>query len=1443
MKNSINKKLSLGIAAAALCLLGLELGTDGLRPASDNDFTLELKKKLSRLTSKNPEERVYVQTDRPFYAAGDNIWLSAWIRNGQGLRPSAQSDIVTVELINPKGAVERKINLIGRNGQASGDFALAPDAPGGLYKIRAYTDWMKNDGEDRCFTKEIQVQDVVLPTLKMHLEYAKKGYGPGDEVVADVDILTNEGKPLGAHAVRFSASLRGKELTSQTLSSDKEGRVTVRFTLPDKNLGRDGLLNVLVDYNGSTESISRSIPISTNELKVSFFPEGGDLVNGISSRVAFRALDEFGKGADVEGELHEEGGALVARFSSLHKGMGSFAFTPQAHKRYYMTVVRPRNVNVKYFLPEALERGYVMEVHKGQDAATVKVGSTESTEMTVVAQMRGKILYSTVLPVIRGDNTFSFATDRFPMGVLQVTLFDKRGIERAERLLFVNPHKQLSVSVKADKQKYLPREKVRLDVMVKDEDGLPAPALLSMSVVNDQLLSFADDRSGSLVSHLLLQDDIREKIEEPDFYFRKSEGKAPAALDLLMMTAGWRRFTWEKVLDDQEPDLKYEARKAILSGVIRDANTQKPLHNVKLSAGGKKWTTDSTGSFSIRDLELYDPALFQIERQGYFTQQQHVNDYSSGIVWYLYPAMQNHHGWNKHSRAKMDMEEAVPEMAMQFAAAGMAAPQAVENKAIKPMKHKALLAAPRVNRAVRQGELAIAREDRLWDADDSVREQEGQQGAGYHRARVFAAPVYDKQQEVTERTDFRNTIYWNPRLEIGHNGKRTIEFYASDDITSFRAVVEGLAADGTAGRGEAEFFTQLPFALLTKVPSHLIGNDVVHLPVTLKNNTSKPLGGSFTLALPAQLELLSKPAEAQTIMPGVARTIYLDCRVRQCSVDTVVKIGFSACALRDEITVEVKIRPRGFPVSRSFSGQHAEKEYDFETREVVPGSLRISVNAFPDVVSDLMTGVEGILREPYGCFEQTSCTAYPNAMALQYMKHSGSGDSRALARANDLLDRGYKRLTTFETPTKGYEWFGSTPAHEGLTAYGIMEFADMKRAGQNIDEQMLDRTARWLMMHRDGKGGFERERRALHDFGRISDEVMNGYIVYALSDAGYKDIEREFETSHKKALASGDAYLLALSANAALSLGKTRECSQALTSLLKLQSPDGSFTGSSHSITYSQGRSLTIETTALAVMALLQSGDADPAHLAKAVKALISMRDGSGTFSSTQGTILALKALTAYAIYNKKAKEDGVLVVYVDGHRVAEQAYKAGERGTVTIRDIEKFVTREGRHTLKVKFSGTRSPLPHSVSVNWSTTLPASADSCALGLVTSVTGREVHTGETVRLNITLTNKRKRDVPSAMAIIGIPAGLSVQPWQLKELQEKKVFDFYEISGDKLSLYYRGMGASDVREIALDLKAEVPGEFNFPASCVYLYYTNEHKSWCSAGKIKVNKTAGS
>ncbi len=261
-----------------------------------------------------PQEKMYVHTDRTLYKPGENIWFKAYPTNADNTT-STQSPVVYAELINPRGSVERKLTLVRQNGVFKGDFNINQNAPGGIYKIKVFTNWMKNS-EDPHFEKEITVQGVVLPRLLMKLDFEKDAYGPDDQVTAELDLRSLDDSPLRRKNFEAAIQLGGQSWKTVKGETDGEGHADIKFRLPDELVTNDGLLNVMISHEGTTESISRSIPIVLNNIDVQFFPEGGDMVMGIENKLGFKALDEFGKAADVSGVVLNGRGETVAKFES-----------------------------------------------------------------------------------------------------------------------------------------------------------------------------------------------------------------------------------------------------------------------------------------------------------------------------------------------------------------------------------------------------------------------------------------------------------------------------------------------------------------------------------------------------------------------------------------------------------------------------------------------------------------------------------------------------------------------------------------------------------------------------------------------------------------------------------------------------------------------------------------------------------------------------------------------------------------------------------------------------------------------------------------------------------------------------------------------------------------------------------------------------------------------
>ena len=164
-----------------------------------------------------PEDRIYLMTDKSFYFPGETVWLSAFVRNGADLAPSLKSEILHVEWVAPSGNVDKELTLITRKGTGTGDITLSKDAPGGLYTLRAYTQWQKNDPDPLFFEKKIPVQHVVVPRVKMHLDYLRESYGKGDEVQADFEARGRDDAPLKDYAFTYTLHRQDAAALNQLL--------------------------------------------------------------------------------------------------------------------------------------------------------------------------------------------------------------------------------------------------------------------------------------------------------------------------------------------------------------------------------------------------------------------------------------------------------------------------------------------------------------------------------------------------------------------------------------------------------------------------------------------------------------------------------------------------------------------------------------------------------------------------------------------------------------------------------------------------------------------------------------------------------------------------------------------------------------------------------------------------------------------------------------------------------------------------------------------------------------------------------------------------------------------------------------------------------------------------------------------------------------------------
>ncbi|KPK86071.1 MAG: hypothetical protein AMS27_05890 [Bacteroides sp. SM23_62_1] len=503
----IQRKIRL-IVLGIIILLGIifvsfrEVKIVPVKPATD------IPEKLNTYYKQYPQQKVYMHFDKQIYQAGENIWFSVYFLDATTHIPSSHCNTLIVEFVNSFGQTTMTRLLKMENGYAHGDFTIFDSIPTGLYEIRAYSNWMRNFGDDFFFRRQISV---------MNPDFSDQLYR--DEKLAN--------KKLKKKSIR------------------KSGKTDIQF-----------------------------------------FPEGGYLVDGIESRVAFKAINELGLGVEVHGEIFNKKEERITEFNTYHQGMGEFRINPEVNEKYYALVNLENNRKEKINLPEPLPSGYILDVNnRSNKEILVKINSTfTDPELILIGHTRGHIFYHSNIRLESGQAEIKIPADLFPTGILNLTLFDNRSQPLCERLVFVNHNDLLNVDIEPDKEIYGTRQKISLKITIRDKDNNPVEGNFSLAVSDREMNNFSGDFYSGISSYLLLVSDLKGRIQNPGYYFEKNTPETRQALDLLMMTQGWRRFVWNNVIAEIPLEINYPVEKGLsVQGKITREFFNIPLKNIPVT--------------------------------------------------------------------------------------------------------------------------------------------------------------------------------------------------------------------------------------------------------------------------------------------------------------------------------------------------------------------------------------------------------------------------------------------------------------------------------------------------------------------------------------------------------------------------------------------------------------------------------------------------------------------------------------------------------------------------------------------------------------------------------------------------------------------------------------------------------------------------------------------
>lgn len=775
-------------------------------------------------------EKVYLQTDRAQYVAGDTLWFKAWLVDASRHTPTAPSQTLYVNLLDSTGGVRVSQMLhIDSTGQGPGSITLPASLSGGTYQLLAYTNWMRNSGDDFLFRKRIRIES-------------------GNSFFAE----------------------------------------------------------------------NSTIPSAGLTLRV--FPEGGNLVEGLTARIAFQALDGQGRSVAITGVLTNQKGDTLSDFLSLHRGMGTFMITPQPGQTYRALAASADGQLTSVDLPAALPTGYELAVDNLTNPHALRVlirsNQPEMGQLILFAHVRGQVCYQAQLDASKMEMLVAIPYDSIRQdGILHLTLFDVDNQPVAERLAFINQHRQLGIKIQSDNATYLPRQPITLTFSVTDPLGKPVSTNLSLAVTDTKQALELEPDAATLRSHLLLTSDLRGHIEAPEYYFDLTESHARQYLDYVMLTHGWRRFTWKALLSDSAVQPMYAVETAIkLQGQVYYDDKTKPVAALYPNGQGGSYLvqyperdkiareTALTGMFRTNRNLL--PLAFKTDGRGELLMQnllftdtatvvlQQPDKRTIGIDWLPrslpnfvpLPRLPNSTLANRQTLINQALETQA--LTRQLRENGGRLLKAVNVKARKLDASRndyrrqmygtadativatdQMRSMPNVLRMIQgqvagvdvfvngdgSGSISIRNEPaavmidgviidnnvlatinsndveaidvlknpstyaifgvrarggvvniltRRGGGEDKKIKQVSSKVVGYAVSREFYSPQY-ATESTTSPPDNRATLYWNPSVQTDANGKATVTFYNSGVTTTIQAVAEGIGSDGLPGYGKA----------------------------------------------------------------------------------------------------------------------------------------------------------------------------------------------------------------------------------------------------------------------------------------------------------------------------------------------------------------------------------------------------------------------------------------------------------------------------------------------------------------------------------------------------------------------------------------------------------------------------------------------------------------
>ncbi len=1116
------------------------------------------------------------------------------------------------------------------------------------------------------------------------------------------------------------------------------------------------------------------------------------------------------------------------------------------------------------------------------DKTIAKVG--ERLNLSALSSVKGGTVYFDVIRnkqtiVTRAENANGGQANLLlplthdMVGTLQIRAYKilpDENILRDSRTLIVTPADDLNIHVTADKAQYKPGGEAVLKFAVQDAQKHPVQAAIGLAVVDESVFALSELQPGLERVIFTLEKELMEPKYElhgltpsslmqpnPVQFQREDERQRAAALilaaapepanfDIRVDTFAQK---WAKVAVKTIQYMMEANRKIVNAAQKYKADT----HTSLTAEEGAPYLV-SKGY--LRESDLRDPwgHAYKVNMMGgknfdnnYFT----LSSAGPDGKWNTPDDLANvsMYGWNDANRTRSRGRRG----AAQGFLDGIS-PQDIfaldsDNSLIVEALEKEM---PQANRGLGAG--GGFGGGRVFNAP----------GAGAPRPLMLMAKAKmddakkDKTETVTVgaggsdaprvRSFFPETMYWNPALITDEQGIAQLTVPMADSITTWRLSLLANSTRGQLGSTTTPLKVFQDFFVDIDLPVSLTQHDRVDVPVAIYNYLAAPQQVTLTLKQEPWFALQGRASQTVQVAANSISVVYYPLTanaIGQHSLEVTAKGSKLSDAMRREIAVTPDGRLLETTINDRLEGR-AEKSVTFAANSL-EGASSLWVKLYPGAFSQVVEGLDGVLRMPNGCFEQTSSTTYPNLLVLDYLKKTKRINPELQLKAEGYVNIGYQRLVTFECKNGGFSWFGNEPAHQVLTAYGLLEFSDMAKV-HDVDPNVIARTQQWLAGKQQADGSWEEKTQGIAE-GIINRQTgalrTTAYIAWALAESGYTGPQLTTGAAYVKAHLeeAKDPYTLAVILNLLTRLERdsdtTTKVANALIALAKTADKDAYWQTDTQTFTGAKERGADLETTGLAAYGLCKWGH-NAAFANKVLTHLVQSKDSFGTWESTQGTVWSMKSLL-FASQNGVGSGKGKVTILANGQKAGSFAITPEDSDVMRQISLAEHLKADA-NAITLEYEGDGSLLYQIVGrcyVPWSQAGQPQPGQEPMSIKVAYDKTTLAQDDTATVTVSIHNNTNAVAEMPLVDVGVPPGFTVNPEKLEEAVTAKTISKYTVAARQIIVYMEKLEPGQTVTLTYQIKAKYPIKARTPLSKVYPYYNPEKVAVSAPQDILVRK----